>query len=156
VASEDSASRRRFTVVHRLDDQLDLGETEWVKMATLLHQLKHFRELPEVLTLCRQERILLKERNNDLVEIGEPPHHVSVQRFTVVVPSLVAVDPSTTKEFANRLESCDARSSLDDHELRLHLPAQRRHDVARWIGTLKQPSPSTNPTIQPASRSLSC
>ena len=130
MVSEDSASRRWFAVVHRLDDALDLGETKQVEMATLLHEFEHFRELPEVLVLRRQERILLEERNNDLAEIDEPPHHVPVQRLAMVVPSLVAVDPSAAEEVSHRLESCKARSSLDDDELRLHLPAQCRPDVA--------------------------
>lgn len=84
-------------MIHRLNDRSDLQETVDAEMTTLLHELKDFRELLEVLALARPKRIRPEERNNDLVEISKPPHDVSVQRLAMVIPSCVDVDPPASE-----------------------------------------------------------
>jgi hypothetical protein len=130
VASEDSASFGWLPVVHRLDNRCDLEETVDAEMATLLHELENLNELLEVLALRCPQRVRLEERDDDLIEIDESPHDVSVQRLTVVVPSRIGVDPSASEVVAKRLERLNARGTLNYHELRLHLPADRGGRIA--------------------------
>jgi hypothetical protein len=125
VVSEDSAYCR-WPSIHRLDDPSDLKETAWIKVATLLHELEHFHELPEVLPFAGEQRVALEERDNDLVEISEPSHHVTVLRLSMIVLAAIHRDRPTAEVVADHLERACARGSLHHDELRLHLPAQRR------------------------------
>ena len=112
-------------MVHRLDDSRDLHETVEVEMTTLLHELQNLDELLEVLALCRPKPVRLEERNDDLVEIAEPPNDVAVQRLAVIIAPPVDVDPATSEVVAQHLERANAGSALDYDELRLHLPSDR-------------------------------
>ena len=125
MVSEDSADRAGLSSVHRLDDPSDLEETVGREMVPLLHELENRDELLEVLMFGRQKRISLEERDDDLVQIAKPSHHISVHRLAVVVRSPVRVDPPTAEEVSDDLERGNARGALYYHELRLHLPAQR-------------------------------
>jgi hypothetical protein len=129
VVSEDSASGW-LPVVHRLNDSSDLDETVDAEMATPLHELEYFNELLEVLALCRPKPVRLEERDDDLIQVAEPPNDVAVQRLTMIVPSRVDVDPAAAEVVAERLESTNARSSLHHYELRLHLPSDRGGRIA--------------------------
>jgi hypothetical protein len=129
VASEDSASGW-LPKVHRLSNSSDLDETVDAEVASLLHELDHFNELLEVLALCRPKPVRLEEGDDDLIQVAEPPNDVAVQRLTVIVPSPIDVDPAAPEVVAERFKSTDARSSLHHHELRLHLPTDRRGRIA--------------------------
>ena len=70
MVSEDSANRTFLPPVHRLDDSRNLQETVDREMATLFHELENLRELLEILSLRRQERILREEWNDHFVKIA--------------------------------------------------------------------------------------
>jgi hypothetical protein len=125
MVSEDSASQGWFPLVHRLSDRGDLDETGNAEMATSLHELDHFDKLLEVLSLCRPQRIRVEERDNDLVEILEPPHDESIQRLAVIVSSHIDVYPPTVEVITQNRERLNARCPLNHNELRLHLPTNR-------------------------------
>jgi hypothetical protein len=135
MVSEDSASQGWFPLVHRLSDRSDLQETSDAEMATSLHELDHFDKLLEVFALCRPKRVRLEERDDDLVEILEPPHDESIQRLTVVVSSHIDVYPPTVEVITKHLERLNARCALDHNELRLHLPSDPGGRLAvNWNG----------------------
>ena len=125
MASEDSASYGWLPVIHRLNNRRDLDETVDAEVATLLHELENLDELLKVLALRCPQRMRLEERDDDLIEIDEPPDDVPVQRLAVVVPPWIDVDPPTSEVIAKGLERLNARRALDYHELRLHLPPNR-------------------------------
>ena len=66
-------------------------------MTTLLHELENINELVEVLALCRPKPVRLEERNDDLIEVTEPPNDVAVQRLTMIIAPSVDVDPAASE-----------------------------------------------------------
>jgi hypothetical protein len=124
MVSEDSDQLvPGLLAVHGLGDLGDLHQTRSGQVATVVDHPDHLRELLEVRTLRRAQRIPLEERNNPLDEIGTPAHDVAIQVLSVVVISPVGNDSSHAEELTELLEALDAGRTLRHGELMSDLPA---------------------------------
>jgi hypothetical protein len=124
-------------------------------MQSTIHHPEDFSESEKLLLLRRDQWIRFKERDNDLRKVLTSEDIEDEQIFSMVVTPAVAVDASALEEVTKDLQGSDAPCSLHHRKAGLTLPSQRHH----WIPLywqLKQPSPSTKPTIHCSIPGLSC
>jgi hypothetical protein len=99
MASEDSEELvPGFTVIHRLRDLDDLGETVVGHMAILDHQVHAVRELLKVGLLRCAEWMPAEERNDHFHQIRSLWNDELTQVLFVVVMTPVDIDPANAKE----------------------------------------------------------
>src|SRR5438445_8413633 len=108
-------------------------------MRPFAHQPADFRESFEISLLAGQQWIDLEERNDVLDKIVETPHFV-LECFV----ASVGPNAATTEVLLHQQKNFAAISVLTDRKAWSHLPADQQC-AARREGTVKQPSPSTNP-----------
>ena len=118
MASEDSDELRSgFSSVHRLYDLRNLHQTLSGQVVTAGDQLHAVGELPEILSLCCMERMLLEERNDPLQQILATTDDVAMQVFSVVVCPPIHVHLSYAEELAEFVETLDATRALRHYEI---------------------------------------
>jgi hypothetical protein len=71
MVSEDSQHLGLLSKVHRLNDLRDLTETRHREVPSELDQLDDFRELREVFSLRRSQRVRLEEWNDHVTQVSE-------------------------------------------------------------------------------------
>jgi len=98
MVSEDSQHLGLLSEVHRLNDLRDLTETRDREVPSELDQLDHFRELREVCSLRRSQRVRLEERDNYVAQVSESKDLKLTEVLTMVVVSAVDVNLPTTEE----------------------------------------------------------
>src|SRR5215207_362467 len=118
MASEDSDQvRTGLPAIHGLRDLDDLQQSLAGPVEPFVDHIHAARELLEVRTLGRPERIPLEERNDVFEEIVAALHHVLRHVLTIVVVTRVRVDPAgAAEEVPKTFQALPAAHALRDHE----------------------------------------
>jgi hypothetical protein len=117
MASEDSDEFvSGLPVVHRLDGLRDLDQPFTGQMSTGFDHIHASRELLEVVSLRRSQRMLAEEGNDRFEEIFPPSDHVLPEVLLVIVMTLVLEDPSHAEELSQFLEAVGTSRSLRHNE----------------------------------------
>ena len=124
MASEDSDQFvSGLAMIHRLRDLSYLDETLSGQMATRVDDLHAPRELLEVVTLRRPERMLTEKRNDRPDQLRAAAHEVLAEMLAVVVMTLVDEDPAYAEEALELFEAAPALLALSHDEPMEHLVA---------------------------------
>ncbi len=103
MASEDSEQvSPGFLAIHRLSDLDDGGQSLTSEVMASIDEADALRELLEVDSLRRMQRVRPEERNDRCDQIRAPAHDVAIQVLAVVVVPLVSeylAHPEETLEF---------------------------------------------------------
>jgi hypothetical protein len=94
-------------------------------MVTTVHQFDAVRELLEVEALVSAQRMMPKERDDDLQEVPPPAHDVAVKMLAMVIKPSVAKHLSHSKELVKLVETLDAQRALRDRKLMSDLVSGR-------------------------------
>jgi len=124
MVSEDSQHLRWLPMVHRLHDLRDLDETGHREVPTENEEVDDLGELGEVSSLRRSQRVSLEERNDHASQLGQSIDRVRSEMLPMVVVAAVDVDVPAAEEPSHLLEHVATRLTLDDGELRAHLPSE--------------------------------
>src|SRR3954470_12986159 len=124
MVSEDSDQLRSVLLpVHRLGDLRDLHQTRAGQVTSVIDHPDDLRELLEVRSLRRPERVPLEERDDRPEQIRTSPNDEAVHGLAVVVVSPVDDDVPNPEEVAEPLKAIQTGPPLRNRELVSHLPA---------------------------------
>ena len=87
-----------FLVIHRLRQFEDFNQTFRMKVLTIGHQSDALREGFKVKALRGPKRVLLEERNDDVIQLAESSNVIPEQVFPVIVVSAISIYRSDTEE----------------------------------------------------------
>jgi hypothetical protein len=144
MASEDSQNLGWLPMIHRLCHLRDLDDAFHREMPAELHQTDDLGELGEVLTLRCSQRVLLEERNDDVLQVTESPDGVPREVLAVIVRASIRVDLPAPEESDEVLQNAAARGALDDDKFGTNLPS-KRHLAAAVDGAAKAALPVYEP-----------
>jgi hypothetical protein len=123
--------------------------------ADLLHHAHDFRELDELRSLVSSQRILFEERKDAARQILEGPDGPSMHVPPVVVMPAIDTDTPTPEVVLQLVQYVRTWRRLARRRTQAGTASPASPKAAE-IGTEKQPSPSTNPTIHCSNPGLSC
>ena len=110
-------------MIHGFGDLDDFNQPTVGEMNTRLNQPYTFRKLQEVALLGSSQRILIKERNDNLYQFFPSSNAVPIHMLFVIVVSPIDIDGANTKELHEQVETIDARRALSHRKLMCHLEA---------------------------------
>jgi hypothetical protein len=87
-------------------------------------------ELDEVICLGRDQWMVFEKRNDAVLQIREPPHHIPAKRFSIVVMPIESTDLTASEVLLQQQETLHAPLRLHDREGRLNLPAEPTRSIA--------------------------
>jgi hypothetical protein len=153
MVSEDSQELGWLAMVHRLDDRSNVCHSRNREVLALLHETNNLCEFLKVLTLRCSQGIRFEVRDDDIPQIGEPPHIVLTQIFSVVVVATIHVYLAATEEADKLFEHIPTRLALHHVERWLQLPTEPRFRVSEQ-GAAETAFPvheTGNPSLDPES-----
>lgn len=89
MVSEDSKNRDAFFSVHFLNKKSDTSHSFFFEMFALAHTEDDFLENKKVLLFVRFQRMTIKKRDDFLHEIIDRTDAISIERFSMIVRSVV-------------------------------------------------------------------
>jgi hypothetical protein len=134
MASEDSDQIvPGLSAIHRLRDLDDRDETVDRLVTAGGDELDASHELLEVVTLRGPQRILLKERNDDVLQLAASSYDVSVQVLAMVVVSPIRDHLTSAEELTKLVEHMGALRALRHRELVSNLVTEFVADSTRPV-----------------------
>src|SRR3954470_15788525 len=108
MVSEDSDQLRSVLLpVHRLGDLRDLHQTRAGQVTSVVDHPDDLRELLEVRSLRRPERVPLEERDDRPEQIRSSSYDKAIHGLAMVVVSPIDDDVTHPEELAELIEAAD-------------------------------------------------